>query len=96
MNVENQTVEQQEKIGMTDGDDRNELQPTCMRAFDGWISVDNKLPPEESSVIVYPYNYEDSEDFSITGFYFDGKWHSEKIHEIEVTHWRPMLTPPVK
>ncbi len=33
MNVESQTVEQQEKIGMTDGDDRNELQPTCMRAF---------------------------------------------------------------
>lgn len=31
MNVENQTVEQQEKIGMTDGDDRNELQPSCMR-----------------------------------------------------------------
>ena len=31
MNVENQTVEQQEKIGMTDGDDRNDLQPTCMR-----------------------------------------------------------------
>ena len=32
MNVENQTVEQQEKIGMTDGDDRNELQPSCMQA----------------------------------------------------------------
>ena len=28
MNVENQTVEQQENIGMTDGDDRNELQTT--------------------------------------------------------------------
>ena len=33
MNVENQTVEQQENIGMTDGDDRNELQTSCMRAF---------------------------------------------------------------
>ena len=32
MNVENQTVEQQEKICMTDGDDSNELQPSCMRA----------------------------------------------------------------
>ena len=42
MNVENQTVEQQEKIGMTDGDDRNELQPTCMRAFE----VDDKAKRE--------------------------------------------------
>ena len=96
MNVENQTVEQQEKIGMTDGYDRNELQPSCMRAFDGWVRVEDKLPEPEVSVIVYPYNYDDSEDFSITGIYLEGAWYCERGNPIGVTHWRPLLQPPVK
>lgn len=71
-------------------------QRSGMIVDDGWISVDDKLPEPELSVIVYPYNYEDSEDFSITGFYFGGKWYSEKTHETVVTHWRPLPPPPVK
>lgn len=37
---------QEVKIGMTDGGDSQELQPTCMRAFDGWISVKTRMPNE--------------------------------------------------
>ena len=59
-----------------------------------WISVHDMVPPEEESVIVFPYNYEDSEDFSITGFTLNGKWYSEKTHETIVTHWMPFLEPP--
>lgn len=59
-----------------------------------WISVHDKVPPEDESVIVYPYNYDDSEDFSITGCYFEGKWYCEKSHEINPTHWQPLLEKP--
>ena len=62
MNVENQTVEQQEKIGMTDRDDCNELQPSCMRAFavdhssdrDDEISVEYKVDSVEWTTELLP------------------------------------------
>tara|TARA_Y100001963_G_C6778233_1_gene448471 strand:- start:2702 stop:2992 length:291 start_codon:yes stop_codon:yes gene_type:complete len=71
-------------------------QRSGMIVDDGWISAGSKLPPEEESVIVYPYNYEDSEDFSITGCHLEGAWYCERGNLIRVTHWRPLLTPPIK
>ena len=32
-----------QKIGMTDGDDRNELQPSCMRAFEGGDGITTQI-----------------------------------------------------
>lgn len=66
MNVENQTVEQQENIGMTDGDDRNELQPSCMRAFEVDHSSDRD---EEISVRYRPSGIEwDGKGFPPVGW----------------------------
>ncbi len=59
-----------------------------------WISVKDELPNDDGSVMVYPYNYEDSEDFSVTGFYYDGVWTCEHSNEINPTHWMPLLSPP--
>ena len=88
MNVESQTVEQQEKIGMTDGDDRNELQPTCMRAFDGWISVKTRMPNERC--LAYTPDQEEQGTWRIIpkGLF--------KQAASEATHWRPLPPPPVK
>ena len=43
---------QEVKIGMTDGDDRNELQPTCMRAF----GYDNSISDEANDGIEIKYS----------------------------------------
>ena len=59
-----------------------------------WISVHDMVPEQGVSVIVYPYNYDNCEDFSITGFYLDGKWYCERSIKIKPTHWRPLLDAP--
>lgn len=59
-----------------------------------WISVHDKVPAEDESVIVYPYNYDGSEYFSITGCYSEGKWYCEHSQEIKPTHWQPLLDKP--
>ena len=59
-----------------------------------WISVHDMTPPEDESVMVYPYNYDGTEDFSVTGVYFDGVWTCEHSNEIKPTHWQPLLKGP--
>ena len=61
-----------------------------------WISVDDKLPEPEASVLVYPYQNVYDEDFVITGYYEPvmSSWFSERGMEIKVTHWMPLPLPP--
>ena len=59
-----------------------------------WISVSDGLPNEGKNVIVFPFNYDGSEDFSITGIYDDGDWCCERSNIITVTHWMPLPDSP--
>ena len=77
-----------QKIGMTDGDDRNELQPSCMRAFDGWIRVEEQMPNERC--LAYTPDQDEGGTWRIIpkGLF--------RQAASEATHWRPLPAPPVK
>lgn len=96
---------QEVKIGMTDGDDSQELHPSCMRAFDGWISVHDMTPPKEMCVDIW-FDYSDGAGRLCNCFYnsendefwYWGENDGEKV-EFDaglVTHWRPLPPTPVK
>lgn len=59
-----------------------------------WISVGEKLPEQEISVVIFPFQYDGSEDFGITGCYFEGDWYCEHGCKINVTHWQQLPEPP--
>lgn len=59
-----------------------------------WISADENLPDNDVSVIIYPYAYQETSDFQITGFCNDGKWLDERGFEHKVTHWMPLPESP--
>lgn len=101
-----------QKIGMTDGDDSQELQPTCMRAFDGWIRVEDRLPDEDcEAYIVFscgevttcyfnklPTDSSKNLEYSYQWYVYQDVpgWGSERCKVLDVTHWRPLPPPPVK
>ena len=103
---------QEVKIGMTDGDDSQELQPTCMRAFDGWVSVDTDMPSEDCETYIvfscgevttcqfnkFPSDPEKNLEYSYRWYTYNNvpNWGVERVEVLDVTHWRPLPPPPVK
>ena len=59
-----------------------------------WISVDNKMPSEDVTVLLWAQGYW-AQGYSV-GFYQHGQWLDEADHEIMqgVTHWMPLPEPP--
>ena len=56
-----------------------------------WISVEERLPEEETSVLICGWGYVD------IGWIIDGGWRSEYINDYsadEITHWMPLPEPP--
>lgn len=70
----------------------NHLQEFADGLGDGWISVDDKLPPLEAVVLVYqrPLRY------VLTAEYFVDRWEFSELmpHDTRVTHWRPLPKSP--
>lgn len=70
--------------------------PYCEN-FIPWISVDDKLPPEEEDVFVYAKS--DVFVYYGVGYLCDGTWMDgefAKINDHEVTHWMPLIEPKLK
>lgn len=75
-----------------DGDDFAEiLRRVWQAAPDGWISVKDRLPEDDTPVLVYcpdaplPYGIDYWSQFGL-GFYWS--------HDSEPTHWQPLPEPP--
>ncbi|STY93185.1 DUF551 domain-containing protein [Moraxella bovis] len=58
----------------------------------GWISVDDRLPPLETVVLVYqrPLRY------VLTAEYLGDRYEFSELmpHDTRVTHWQPLPKPP--
>lgn len=64
---------------------------------DGWISVENKLPPIEiGSLATSDYVLIYCDERQYVAFYDQGKWYAVNEEEvyINVTHWQPLPTAP--
>ncbi|UZA19171.1 DUF551 domain-containing protein [Moraxella bovis] len=59
---------------------------------DGWISVDDRLPPLETVVLVYqrPLRY------VLTAEYLGDRYEFSELmpNDTRVTHWQPLPNPP--
>ena len=55
-----------------------------------WISVHDMIPPDDVSMLVYPYWLQKA------GILRDGEWYCEEGHPISPTHWMPLPPPPEK
>ena len=64
-------------------------------AMSEWISVDDRLPEEESNYIVY-YKHAFCDDENHVGicvcFYDGNEFQMDSLHK--VTHWIPLPNPP--
>lgn len=70
--------------------DLKECQAKGSGARNGWISVDDRLPPKGCDVLVC-----DFDDYAGVG-YFDGKWNIDgfEMSTPPVSHWQPLPEPP--
>ena len=76
------------------------------KAAYGWISVEDRMPPDDTPVLVYTPSYSESLPFAIDEWRMQREapvsWSSHTVetgmawceHEFdEVTHWRPLTAP---
>lgn len=56
-----------------------------------WISAEDKLPDDSTTVIVAT---PDDPDPVWLGYYEGGRWYSAEGCEVYVTHWCEMPAPP--
>lgn len=63
-----------------------------------WISVDDKLPPGNESVLVYVYIPKTAVGFISTNNFILGEncFLFDKYTDATVTHWMPLPQPPTR
>ncbi len=72
-----------------------ELEQIIKEADDGkWISVEDRLPDEHKSVIVYVTRFNYYSDYVDMSFRQDGEWKSNTGYWKAITHWMPLPPPP--
>lgn len=83
----------------------NSFVPAAIEAYQEWISVEDRLPPNGDDVLAY-VKYD---EFPITARYINKRWklgysameyiesdcgHDSVLHKEYVTHWMPLPNPP--
>ena len=66
----------------------------------GWISVEDKLPQDNTHVFITQHEYDDKERprYYDVCLFIDGGWFDDNVEDAEKvyepTHWMPLPEPP--
>jgi len=59
-----------------------------------WISVEDRLPEEHQSILVYYYLNKKSKHFPLRRYMTESAFYNGEFENNDVTHWMPLLKLP--